>query len=46
MNFSGKTLKYVMAGFDFIRATVYYSQSTGALHYSEGKGLSVVLKLG
>jgi len=35
MNFSGKTLKYIMAGFDFIAATIYYSQSRVAMHYSE-----------
>jgi len=34
MNFSWKTLKYIMVCFDFIQATIYYSQSPEALHYS------------
>jgi len=37
MNFSGKTLKYVMVDFDFMPATIYYSQSREVLHYSGRK---------
>jgi len=33
MNFPAKTLKYVMADFDFMPATIYYSQSPLWLHY-------------